>query len=294
MSKGLGRKIKYDLDVYKISKQIYGINGLLLTAPYLAKTVAREFSLDDKQAQKVAQDLIEQDVKKGNLVPDTPRKCPQRYWPKSALEMHKVPASALQQRAKLREILGRADGVPRYIHKLQLKTKMQEDIWEIRKGSFRFDKYNDQQWINMNATTSNMPYVIGFSKNGTVQVFTKISRKPFRLESDEDIDKIVINLSQLRGWLLARGFYGLPEIEEWILQRCDINKDIPLKRTDMIGDDLNMSFKDAVGEFRIYVKTIADQKFLRTEHSKDFNEEVKILDGLQNACSEPVLPPHFG
>ena len=109
-----------------------------------------------------------------------------------------------------------------------------------------------------------------FSPNGTVQVSVVSSDNPFKLETDEDVAIIFSFFGQVRDRLLYHVSdvreRMVPNILEWRLKGCDINKDIEI---DDIAQstlpDIQLRYVNRV--FRLYVKSFHDKSFLRAEES---------------------------
>ncbi|MFZ0514734.1 MAG: hypothetical protein WAM14_24230 [Candidatus Nitrosopolaris sp.] len=79
--------------------------------------------------------------------------------------------------------------------------------------------------------------VIGASKvdytfypNGTVNVEVRCSNHPFRLQTEEDRSRLLVFFGQLRQVLISilmdRHERIVPNVLEWKLTECDINKDV--------------------------------------------------------------------
>jgi hypothetical protein len=71
-----------------------------------------------------------------------------------------------------------------------------------------------------------------FYPSGTVEVTTKCSSNPFKLEDGTDFTRFIAFLGQLRDRLILlladKKERVVPDVDEWHLRELDINKDIEM------------------------------------------------------------------
>jgi hypothetical protein len=124
------------------------------------------------------------------------------------------------------------------------------------------------------------------SSNGTVQIAARTSDTPFRLETEQDISIIFTFLGQVRDRLLS--LLGdpkelfVPSVMEWVLQQCDLNKDIKIdEKAQLTLPNIQLTHMDRV--FRLYVKIIEGKAYYRTEESLKLDEILPMaLDNIIN------------
>jgi hypothetical protein len=113
-----------------------------------------------------------------------------------------------------------------------------------------------------------------FYSNGTVMVFTESSNNPFSLQDETDRSRLMAFFGQLRDRLVI--FLNdsheriVPDIMQWEMTQCDINKDIA------VGDwlqvtGLKIQLRHLDHLFRIYIKSRGADTVCRIEESLSFN-----------------------
>lgn len=160
---------------------------------------------------------------------------------------------------------------PLFMHKIQVETKVDKDSYNIVKvtpfkgnlGRSLMDMIEDRQ------------VQFTYYKNQKVSIYVECSKRPFKLETLEDLTILYSFFGQVRDRLelFSSDPHGriVPNITEWILKQCDFNKDIPV--TDKLQVTLpDIQLKTAFETFRIYVKTLAGQAYGRVEASLKINE----------------------
>jgi hypothetical protein len=73
---------------------------------------------------------------------------------------------------------------------------------------------------------------------------------------------------------------GVPEITEWILNACDLNKDIEINdKAQLSLPDIQLKYADQV--FRMYIKSLHDKAVCRIERSLTLGSPlVPVLEGI--------------
>ena len=117
----------------------------------------------------------------------------------------------------------------------------------------------------------NARVVYTFYPKGTVNIEVKCSNNPFKLETEIDHARILVFLGQLQGRLVS--FLKdpheriVPEIMDWYLTECDINRDV--KVSDWLhftGIKIQVRHLDHL--FRIYIKSMGRNTVCRVEEEK--------------------------
>ena len=122
-------------------------------------------------------------------------------------------------------------------------------------------------------------------------VFTESSNNPFRLEHDIDRSRLMAFFGQVRDRLVT--FLAdihervVPDIFEWELTQCDINKDIK------VGDalqytGLKVQVKHFDRLFRVYIKSIGKDTACRVEES--LNPKKPAVQALNEIFLRPNNP----
>jgi hypothetical protein len=153
-----------------------------------------------------------------------------------------------------------------HIHRLQLMLSLDKEYYTgLKQEPCRKNKAKLYEEI---IGTRHVSYT--FSPNGTVLISVVSSDNPFRLETDEDVsalfaffgqvkDRLLYHVSDLRERIV-------PNIMEWHLKGCDINKDIEIDNNMQLTlPDIQLKHADRV--FRLYVKPSGDKAFYRIEES---------------------------
>ena len=109
-----------------------------------------------------------------------------------------------------------------------------------------------------------------FYPNGRVMVFTESSNNPFRLETEEDLVRLIAFLGAVRDRLVVflhdRHERIVPDIMQWYLTQCDINRDVRI--SDWLQfTGLNIQVRHALRLFRIYIKSKGKDTLCRIEES---------------------------
>jgi len=112
-----------------------------------------------------------------------------------------------------------------------------------------------------------------FYPSGAVIVEVECSNNPFKLETETDHGRIIAFLGQVRDRLIIflndRHERIVPDIMEWYLTECDINRDIKGSNwMQFAGIKIQVKHLDHL--FRIYVKSLGRNTFQRIEEEKRF------------------------
>lgn len=152
------------------------------------------------------------------------------------------------------------------IHKIQFRLKIIQEYYnELNLSTGKGN--NGKQHIEIIGKVR-VSYL--FYANGTVMIFTENSNHPFKLEDDTDRSRLMAFFGQVRDRMIVlladRHERVVPDLMEWYVTQCDINKDIVV--SDWIQfTGLNMQMKHLDHIFRVYVKALGKHTVCRVEES---------------------------
>jgi hypothetical protein len=176
-----------------------------------------------------------------------------------------------QQAQSFLDILQQLKFMPLSIHKIQLETAVDQEIYNTINHEFNEKnkmKIHEERIGCQIKGSPNVKYLI--SPNGKILVYITCSDRPFKLENDNDFSFFFAFLGQVRDRLL----YVLNDISEryvlsimdWHLIGCDLNKDVSINdRAQLTLPDIQLKTADRV--FRCYVKSLGDKAVDRCEES---------------------------
>jgi hypothetical protein len=139
-------------------------------------------------------------------------------------------------------------------------------------------------------------------KNGTVEINISNSRFPFKLENDYDRSRILAFLGQVRQLLVdflhvprQRSSVIIPDVMEWRVTECEINKDIRLSEADLLQfSGLHIPVKHLNRAFSVYVKAPEHRQqdaapLIRVEQKLGHDEQKKHpLNVLSDVFNNPT------
>lgn len=107
--------------------------------------------------------------------------------------------------------------------------------------------------------------------NGTVDIHTKCSNYPYKLETEDDRFRLIQFFGQIRAGLIDllcdRHERAVPDALEWELTECDINKDI--KVSDLMHfSAIKIQVRHLDHILRIYIKALEKDTVCRVEENK--------------------------
>jgi hypothetical protein len=168
--------------------------------------------------------------------------------------------------------------VPPNIHNIHFKTRI---------NAVCYSEQNIQALLHARGNRGKQLYeVIGdsmvlytFYPSGSVIVQVKCSNNPFKLETETDHGRIVAFIGQIRDRLIIflndRHERIVPDIMEWYLTECDINRDI--KASDWMqftGTKIQVRHLDHL--FRIYIKSMGGKTVQRIEEETVYHNKPSI------------------
>ena len=122
-------------------------------------------------------------------------------------------------------------------------------------------------------------------------VFTESSNNPHRLEDESDCSRLLAYFGQIRDRLIIflndRHEKIVPEIMQWRLTQCDINKDIKV-RDWLQYSGLRIQVRHLDHLFRIYIKSMGPNTVCRVEEScNSVNKPViEAINDIFNPCEK--------
>jgi hypothetical protein len=170
--------------------------------------------------------------------------------------------------------------IPLEIHKIQLKLKLNPEYYnEISHLAHSVNKGKELQEIIASVL---IRYI--FYPNGKVMVFVACSNTPFKLQSNNDLDRLIAFLGAVRDrrvvFLHDRHERAVPDIMRWYLTECEINKDVKVSGW-LQFTGLNIQVKHAFHLFRLYIKAKGADTLCRIEESITHKNK-PVLDAIND------------
>jgi hypothetical protein len=180
--------------------------------------------------------------------------------------------------------------VPLQIHNIHLKCEIINDstscyqLLQLPSYKQNIGKY---QVLDIN----NIPVSYVFYPNGTIDVYTKNSEKPFRLQTGEDRVNLIVFIRRIKDNLPPQVI--VPDIDQWEFTECDINRDV--KVSDLLHIScVKVQVKHMDHLFRVYIKKIGNDAFCRVEETKSLkmpvietiNHILNPFDSIERQLSE--------
>jgi hypothetical protein len=168
----------------------------------------------------------------------------------------------------------------KHIHKLQLILSIDREYYQ--KLSNKAAPINRAKRHEEIIGRRHVTYT--FSPNGRVEIAVRSSDTPFKLEDDDDLVILFSFFGQVRDRLIYLVSdireREVPQITEWILKECDLNKDVEIdEKCQMYLPDIQLKYANQV--FRMYIKSLHDRSVYRVEKSLTLSVPlVNALDGL--------------
>lgn len=170
--------------------------------------------------------------------------------------------------------------LPASIHKIQLELELNpqyyDEIHLLASSKNRGKKHEEI------VASVLVRYI--FYPNGRVMIFVSCSNTPFKIEREDDICRLIAFLGAVRDRLVVflhdRHERAVPDIVQWRLTECDINKDV--KVSDWLQfTGLNIQVKHAFHLFRLYIKVRGENTLCRIEESVTFSDKT-VIEAINN------------
>jgi hypothetical protein len=165
--------------------------------------------------------------------------------------------------------------LPASIHKIQLELKLNPEYYrELRLLACSKNGGKTHEEIVYSVLVRYL-----FYPNGRVMIFVACNNTPFKLESVDDLSRLIAFLGAVRDRLVIflqdRHERAVPDIVQWRLTECDINRDV--KVSDWLQfTGLNIQVKHAFHLFRLYIKVRGENTLYRIEESDSFKDKTVI------------------
>ena len=166
--------------------------------------------------------------------------------------------------------------VPLHVHNIHLKCKIIAGSTEYYQA-LALPSYKKNIGKYQILDIDNVPVRSVFYPNGTIDIYTKNSEKPFRLLTEEDREKLIGFVEKIKENLLPQ--VAVPDIDQWEFTECDINRDIRV--SDLLHiSSVKVQVKHMDNLFRIYIKRINNETFCRVEETK--NLKMPVIESINH------------
>jgi hypothetical protein len=166
--------------------------------------------------------------------------------------------------------------VPLHIHNIHLKcevitsSKAYHSELQLPRYKRNIGKY---QVLNID----NIPVSYVFYPNGSIDVYTKNSENPFRLQTEEDCTNLTAFFRKIKDNLPSQ--IAVPDIDQWEFTECDINRDVRV--SDLLHlSSIKVQIMHMDHLFRIYIKRIGNGTFCRVEETK--NLKMPVIEAINH------------
>jgi hypothetical protein len=171
---------------------------------------------------------------------------------------------------------------PLFVHNMHFKTRILPEYYDQIKLPYYKRNCGKHHQEIIGSTLAD--YII--YKSGTVDIQTTCSNNPYKLETEEDRFRIIEFFGQIRAGLIDllndKHERIVPDVLEWELTECDINKDI--KVTDLLHfSGVKIQVKHSDHLFRIYIKALGKDTVYRIEENKQPKKRaVEFINDILN------------
>jgi hypothetical protein len=157
--------------------------------------------------------------------------------------------------------------VPLHIHNIHLKCEIIGDRMSCY-TSLQLPSYKQNIGKYQVLYNDNIPVNYVFYPNGTIDIYTKNSEKPFRLQTEEDRVNLIAFIRKIKDNIPSQ--IVVPDIDRWEFTECDLNRDV--KVSDLLHlSCVKVQVKHMDHLFRIYIKRINNETFCRVEGTRILN-----------------------
>lgn len=156
--------------------------------------------------------------------------------------------------------------LPASIHKIQLELKLNPEYYK----EIRLLAHSENGGKAHEEVIASVLVRYFFYPNGRVMIFVACSNTPFKLDRDDDLTHLIAFLGAVRDrlvvYLCDRHERAVPDIIQWHITECEINKDVKVSHW-LQYTGLNIQVKHAFHLFRIYIKAKGEDTLCRIEES---------------------------
>jgi hypothetical protein len=165
--------------------------------------------------------------------------------------------------------------VPIHVHNIHLKCEtFGSDAYY---SAFKLPSYKRNIGKYQILDIDNMPVNFVFYPNGTIDIYTKNSENPFKLQTEEDRAYLIAFFRRIKDKLPSQA--AVLDIDQWEFTECDINRDIKVSDTLHISI-VKVQVKHMDHLFRIYIKRINNETFCRVEETK--NLKMPVIEAINH------------
>jgi hypothetical protein len=169
---------------------------------------------------------------------------------------------------------------PLFIHNMHFKTKISPECY--KELNLPYYKNNYGKYHTEVIGNTHVDYV--FYASGIVNVDTKCSTNPYRLQTEEDRDRLIVLLCDKHERLV-------PDIMDWHITEADINKDIKVSELFHFTA-IKVQVRHLDHLFRIYVKSMGKDTVCRIEENKHPKKPaIEFINDVFNPVEK--LEKHF-
>jgi hypothetical protein len=171
---------------------------------------------------------------------------------------------------------------PLFVHNIHFKVKISQECYPELKLTGLAGNNGKRHSEIIGKACVNYTYY----PSGTVDVEVRCSNNPFRLSDEADRARLHVFFGQVRDrmitFLVDMHERIVPDIMEWYMTECDINKDI--KVSDLLQfSAFRIQVKHLDHLFRIYIKSMGEDTVCRVEASIHPNKPaIKVIDDVFN------------
>jgi hypothetical protein len=169
--------------------------------------------------------------------------------------------------------------VPLHIHNIHLKCEITNDSTSCYQ-SLQLPSYKQNVGKYQALGINNIPINYVFYPNGTIDIYTRNSDRPLRLQTEDDRIKLISFIGNIKNNLPPQ--VAVPEIDLWEFTECDINRDVRV--SDLLHfASVKVQVKHMDHLFRVYIKKIRDNTICRVEETKNLSlPVVEAIDHIFN------------
>jgi hypothetical protein len=161
--------------------------------------------------------------------------------------------------------------VPLQMHNIHLKCEDSTSCYQL----LQLPSYKQNIGKYQVLYIVNIPVSYVFYPNGTIDIYTKNSERPFRLQTEEDRISLIAFIKKIKDKLPPQ--MAVPDIEQWEFTECDINRDI--KVSDLLHIScVKVQVKHMDYLFRVYIKKVGNDTFCRVEETK--NLKMPVIEAI--------------
>lgn len=186
-------------------------------------------------------------------------------------------------------VLPLLQAVPPNIHNIHFKTKISRECYS-EKAVQDLPCSRGNRGKKLSEVVGNAMILYTFYPSGTVVAQVACSKSPYKIETEIDHGRIIAFFGQIRDRLIMflndRHERIVPDLMEWHLTECDLNRD--LKAGDWLQiTGINIQVKHLDHLFRIYTKSMGRDWAGRVEEEKNPNRPpIEAINDLFNPCEK--------